>query len=941
MDQTNVSGTLLKIIQEFLAESGREHIVRHLSLKSDLTQDLGIDSLGRIELFLRVEKTLGVRLSDSLMTEAKTIQDVLAEIERAKPGLARQNHLEREAALEPIHLDLATSKTLGEVLFRYAQQTPNRPHIYLQEDERETIIRYGQLFDAAVKVAKGLHERGLKAGETVAIMLPTSSDFFYSFFGILLAGGIPVPIYPPFRPDQIEEYIKREAKILRNAEVRILITFDKAKLVSGILKAFIASLISIDTVQDLMSSNGSLPSVHIEATDPGLIQYTSGSTNVPKGVLLTHQNLLANIRAIGQGIEVKPTDMAVSWLPLYHDMGLIGSWLFSLYQGIPIAIMSPLSFLSRPERWLWAIHTHRATLSAAPNFAYELCVRKIDEEALEGLDLSSWRLAFNGAEAVSPKTLRNFIKKFSKYGFSEKTFFPVYGLAESTVGLTLPPLNRAPVIDKIARKPFELKRAEPLTNEEEGGLEFVACGSPIPDHEIRIVDENGQLLGERQVGLLQFRGPSSMQGYYRNPEATSAVYQNGWWNSGDLAYIANGEVFITGRKKDVIIKAGRNIYPEELEDITGQVKGIRKGCVVAFGATDPVLATEKVVIVAETAESNRAVRDRMIAEVIHKVVEITEIPPDHVVLVPPRIIPKTSSGKLRRSSCRDMYLKGELNKPQWSAGLQFVRLFGDWSTTRGAQLLKDATRILYTGYVWFLLALVIPITCLVISFTAPINGRRFCRVAAKGLFWLAGCPVIVKGRQHLFYQNNMVFVSNHASYTDVIALLTVLPLDTVFVAKKEVFQIPIIRSCLKKLGVLPVDRMDFAKSLHDAGEIENVVRSGMSALIFPEGTFTYATGLRPFKFGAFKIAADTKRPLCPIALKGTRSILRSGSSLLRPGMVYITVAEPIVPTGQDWHEVTRLHTYARTEIAEHCGEPIMDLIVAGVPHQSGLGTRGS
>ena len=252
-------------------------------------------------------------------------------------------------------------------------------------------------------------------------------------------------------------------------------------------------------------------------------------------------------------------------------MGLIGAWLGSLYFGVPATILSPLFFLNRPERWLWAIHYYRGTISAGPNFAYELCARRISDETIQGLDLSSWRLALNGAENVYAKTLTRFTKKFAAYGFKPEALFPVYGLAESTVALSFPPLGRVPRIDKVIRETVENERhAVPATTTTKNWLEFVSCGKAIPGHALRIVDDNDQLLPERSVGNVQFQGPSSMQGYYRNPQETQAVHHQGWWDTGDLGYSADGELFITGRKKDIIIKAGRNLHAPELEDLTAE-----------------------------------------------------------------------------------------------------------------------------------------------------------------------------------------------------------------------------------------------------------------------------------------------------------------------------------------------------------------------------------
>src|SRR5439155_5874926 len=247
----------------------------------------------------------------------------------------------------------------------------------------------------------------------------------------------------------------------------------------------------------------------------------------------------------------------------------IASWLCSLYFGFPITILSPLDFLSRPERWLWAIHNYRATLSAAPNFAYELCVRKIDRSALEGLDLSCWRAAFNGAEPVNPDTLTRFSQRFEPYGFRPETLLPVYGLAESSVALTAPPLGRVPRVDWVDRTAFEQnQQAEPWNSSNRPALRFVSVGLPLPGHEVRVVNDQDNPVAERQQGRIQFRGPSTMAGYFRNPAATQQVFLEGWLDTGDLGYQAEGELFITSRLKDIIIKGGRNLYPQEVEEVT-------------------------------------------------------------------------------------------------------------------------------------------------------------------------------------------------------------------------------------------------------------------------------------------------------------------------------------------------------------------------------------
>lgn len=920
---------LLSLVRAFIAEYKTERALSSMSINASLDKDLGIDSLGRVELFLRIEKAFNVSFPDRLMAEADTLKEIAAAIQTAHPekkGFTR----EFVTGLSEVHFDPSAATSLVEVLLRHASADPKRPHIYLANERgEETIIRYGELLEGSRKVAAGLLELGLRKEETVAIMLPTEESFFYAFFGVLLAGGIPVPIYPPARPEKIEEYSLREAAILNNAEVRILITFTQIETLGKLLRVFINSLSAVTTVEMLMKAKHKVPNLVVRQEDPAMIQYTSGSTSAPKGVLLTHANLLANIRAVCKAANVTQADVGVSWLPLYHDMGLIGAWFSSLYQGFPLTLMSPLTFLNRPERWLWAIHYHRGSLSAGPNFAYELCVRRINDEDIVGLDLSSWRLAFNGAEAINPRTLERFTKKFAPYGFKAEAFYPVYGLAECSVAVTFPPMNRKPLIDIIKRDPFEKDRlaiaAEPY---EDNVLEFVCCGKAIPEHDIRIVDEHDQELPERQVGSLQFCGPSAMQGYFRNPQATAAVYHDGWWDSGDFAYIANGEVYITGRQKDLIIKAGRNLYPQEIEEATAMVSGVRRGCVVALGVEDAKWSTEKLVVVAETQETRKKFREIISAEILEKISLVIGVPPDEVCLVAPRTIPKTSSGKLQRAATKKMYLKGELAKRGLPVWMQMTKL-----VIRGAGLtllgyLQKIGRVFYTGYVGLLLLLFSPLLLGCLIFPKSVAITLFQSLIRTFLF-TAGIRIQVVGKENLNPKRSAVYVANHASYADSVILLAILPKNVLFVGKKELRSWPVMKWLMQKFDYPTVDRMDFSKNLEDTQAIAAKLSAGNSILIYPEGTFTYATGLRPFKMGAFKLAADTGTRVVPVALQGTRKLLRGGSFIISPTTVKVTICSYIKPEGNEWAMVAKLHSLARTEISKHCGELSLDLVGAG------------
>ncbi len=570
------------------------------------------------------------------------------------------------------------AETLLDVLRLRAETTAERAHLLLYDDQdRLSALNFAELMAGASAVAQGLAARGIRRGDTVALMLPTGREFFFGFLGTLLEGAIPVPLYPPFRADRIEEYALRQTAILQNAEARALVTFREVERLARLLKPKVGSLAVVATAEQLAEQGArQAPSRVAHADDIALIQYTSGSTGDPRGVVVTHRALLANLRAIGHGTAVRGDDVVVCWLTLYHDMGLIGCWLFALYYGLPMVALSPLAFLRRPERWLWTFHRHRGTLSPAPNFAYELCVRKVSDAAIAGLDLSTWRVALNGAEPISAETLERFATRYAPHGFRPEAMMPVYGLAECTVALTFAPTGREPRIELVDRDVFQkTKRAEPASNEELNPLQFVSVGRALPEHETRIVDENDQPLGERTEGHIQFRGASAMEGYYRNAEATSAVRTaDGWYRTGDLGYIAEGELYITGRVKDLIIKAGRNIYPQEVEELAAGVEGVRRGCVAAFAVAEPRSGTESLVLVAETRETDAGVRARISAEIMRRVNATARISPDVVRLVPPQSIPKTPSGKLRRSACRELYLRDALAHRPAPAWVQVTRM---------------------------------------------------------------------------------------------------------------------------------------------------------------------------------------------------------------------------------------------------------------------------
>jgi fatty-acyl-CoA synthase len=967
--QERVQDIAQQLLDELGSHRGLEEIRGAAHAESvqalHLERDLGLGSLERVELIVRAGDVFHIRPPDELFAEANTLGDVVAalEVQLGQPRAAvaadaPAQLAERENAATAEELGLDGAETLLDVLRRRARAEPGRLHLRLREDSGTVSeITYGALYDQVTAFARGLENIGITPGERVAILLPTSADFFHVFLGAQMAAAIPVPIYPPVRADRLEEYATRQAAILRSAEVSAIVTFGRAERVARLLEPQVPSLRRVTTAAQI-AALGTRPgqlsgSRRVSGSDIAFLQYTSGSTGDPKGVTLTHANLLANLRAIVAGVNMNPKDRAVSWLPLYHDMGLIGAWMGPMYAGAPLSLMSPLAFLSRPERWLWAIHEHRGTVTAAPNFAYELCVRKVADERIEGLDLSSMRYMLNGAEPVNPSTLERFSARFEKYGFDRRAIMPVYGLAENSVAVSFTPPMRGWRVDWLDRAALEndgraLAVAAPSAGAIAKGssgssldpniVGFVSAGFPIAGNEVRIVDDTNNDVPERVEGRLWFRSPSSTSGYYRNPAATAAMMrEGGWLDSGDRAYFADpdGEIFITGRAKDIIIKAGRNLYPHEIEELAAATPGVRKGCVVAFGVVDESSGTERMVVVAESSEREPARRAEIAAGIRERVDKGVGMPPDDVEIVPAGAVPKTSSGKLRREATRTLFREGRLLQSRPPAWLQISRLAARSAPKKVAGFLHRAGHALYGTYfavMVTLLAMIVWTELHVIP--SRTLGARISRRLNRIFFGLVGVPIELVGEEHLeelatrwgeHSEGGLLIVSNHASYTDAVVMLALLGAYRYrFVAKQEVMSYPFIGGIMKKLGYFSFVRESREARLKQADALEEALVHGESILIFAEGTFTPSPGLRPFQLGAFKSAVASGCPVLPIALRGTRELLPDGSILARHGTsITLTVCPPVYPDGEGWQEILRLRDAARNAIAEHCGEPLV------------------
>jgi fatty-acyl-CoA synthase len=923
-DSRDVERDVIDIVTGLATELGTLTTHGKAGLDDVLDRDLGFGSLERVELVLRLERAFAVHLGDTVLADAERCRDLVSAV--AGTGAAAVE-IEPAAIVLPSAGDRvpADARTLTEVLAWHARATPERVHIVLRgETGAEQTTTYGALAAEASAVAAALAAHEVSAGESVAIMLRTERAFFPVFFGVLLAGAVPVPIYPPFRASQLAEYAQRQVGILRNAEARVLVTFAEAARIGRLVRRRVPTLRMVLTADELTGVSPRAPARHGDAGDVALIQYTSGSTGDPKGVVLTHANVLANVRALGHALAVRPDDVCVSWLPLYHDMGLIGAWLGSLYHGIPVVLMSPLAFLARPARWLTTLSRHRGTISAAPNFAFDLCVKRVTDAELAGVDLSAWRLAINGSEAVSTDTVARFAKRFTAFGFDPKAMAPMYGLAEAAVGLTATDPGRGPRVDVVKREAFERERhAVPAAPSERSPLRVVSCGRALPGHDVRVVDATGHGVPERTEGRIEFRGPSVTAGYHRNVELTRTAMRAGWMDSGDLGYVADGELYVTGRRKDIIIKAGRNLYPQEIEDLVGSVSGVRRGCVAAFGVPDPELGTERLVVVAETRARDAEARERMRAAVVDCVVDAIGLPPDTVEIAEPGAVLKTSSGKIRRSATRDAYLRGRLGRQRPSAHRQWMSL----AVTHARLALGAAAREVgaagFALWIGVLLAVLVPPLWIAVACSRRISvvnaiTRWWCRTALR----LAGCGPTVHGLAHL-PRRSAILVANHSSYMDVAVLMAALPVDLRFVAKRELLAMPIVSGILRKAAHLTVDRVDVSRGAADAARVTAAVRAGAVVCVFPEGTFVRRPGLLPFRLGAFKAAVDAGCPVVPVAIRGTRAVLPADSWRPRPRPVEVVVGAPLHPVGEGWREVAKLRDLARAEIARTSSEPAM------------------
>ncbi len=558
-------------------------------------------------------------------------------------------------------------RTLVQSLQRRAAQTPDQLALrFLAESaEHSVVLSYRDLDQRARTIAAAL-QANAELGDRAVLLFPSGPDYVAAFFGCLYAGVIAVPAYPP--ESTRRHHQERLLSIIADAEPRLLLTI--ASLADGLAQIENAPpVLSVDNLE----SAGNWVAPDLQPDDIAFLQYTSGSTALPKGVQVSHGNLVANEVLIrrGFGIDLNPDDVIVSWLPLYHDMGLIGGLLQPIFSGVPCVLMSPAYFLGRPLRWLEAISEYGGTISGGPDFAYRLCSERVSESALERLDLSKWRVAYSGSEPIRLDTLERFAEKFAVCGFTPDNFFASYGLAEATLFVAGGTRGHGIPAMRMDEQALAANRAEPG----QGGA-IMSCGTSQPEHAVLIVDPNTLAeLPDNSVGELWATGPSIAHGYWRNPEATAKTFVQHagrtWLRTGDLGFMRFGEVYITGRLKDLLIVRGHNLYPQDIEQtIEREVEVVRKGRVAAFAVNDQ--GVEGIGIAAEISRSVQKILppEALIKAIRQAVAEAYQEAPSVVVLLNPGALPKTSSGKVQRAACGLRHADGSLDSYAQFPGLQ-------------------------------------------------------------------------------------------------------------------------------------------------------------------------------------------------------------------------------------------------------------------------------
>ena len=552
--------------------------------------------------------------------------------------------------------------TFPERLRSLQTQAPQQVAIYLQVPGREDLpLTRDQLLRGASAYARALEGQGIQPGEVTILILQHGEDLIYSFWGAILHGTIPSIM--PFLTEKLspERYRADLAALIAVTKPAAIVTYPEfeAEVRAALQEGdSVRSVIVTDRVQ--LQSELDFASLHGFQRKPDdivLLQHSSGTTGLQKGVALSHQAVFNQLRSYGKSLSLGEGDLTVSWLPLYHDMGLIAGFLMPILCGIPLVIMSPFDWVRAPYKLLQSITKYRGTLTWLPNFAYNFCAQKIRDRHIAGLDLSSLRAVINCSEPVRWESHVAFYERFKGYGLTLEMLQTSYAMAENVFGVTQSQLGKLPVVQEIDREAFMVERVAKSCRDGRPSMKMMSSGQPLENVNLKVLDEQGNQVPERVIGEIALQSDCMLTGYFHRPDLTEKALRDGWYLTGDYGFISNGEVFVSGRKKDMIIVGGKNIYPQDLESLTYEVPGVHAGRSVAFGMYDEAQGTEEVVIIAE-GHSEDADEQQRIADAIRiHVTKNSAIALRHVKVVGPKWILKTSSGKTARSANKQKFLR--------------------------------------------------------------------------------------------------------------------------------------------------------------------------------------------------------------------------------------------------------------------------------------------
>jgi fatty-acyl-CoA synthase len=557
-------------------------------------------------------------------------------------------------------------KTFAEILQDAYRQVPDQVILHLLYNQKPAEhLTYRTLLQGAAGYTRLLQDSGVEAGDVVVLILQHGSDLIYAFFGAVLHGAIPAIM--PFLTEKLspEQYRKSLTALFEITRPAAVITYpefqaevQRANVHNQVRSVLVSS--QVTPYGELEESWTDFHGLERSVDDIVLLQHSSGTTGLQKGVALSHRAVFNQLQAYSAALHLNQDDVIVSWLPLYHDMGLIAGFLMPVLNRIPLVLLSPFDWVRAPYRLFKAVSDYHGTLSWMPNFAYNFCAAKIRPRDLEGVDLSTWRAVINCSEPMYWNSHQVFLERFAPYGLKEQALATCYAMAENVFAVSQGGIDEPVTVDRIDSHAFVSRQLALPAAGDGPSVPMLSAGRPIANTRVKVIDDKGRELPERHIGEIAIQSDCMLTGYFNRPDLTEKAFLDGWYLTGDLGYLANGEVYITGRKKDLIIVGGKNVYPQDLERLAGETPGVHAGRVVAFGVFNPETGTEDIVVVAESEEdlTDQPEKAQAIAnEIRRRVTQGSDVALRFVEVVGRNWLLKTSSGKIARAANREKYLE--------------------------------------------------------------------------------------------------------------------------------------------------------------------------------------------------------------------------------------------------------------------------------------------